>query len=142
MTIVRLTQFDRPGLASNPTLLEARYICWTQAEVSFGIMAATFPAARRFAADLITYYNGGTFGSMDAGSTLRTDTLALTPLHATRFKSQISSDQRDVPQAVHTGNWSQEMMIVKEVTVEIDLAPSSLDTGPRGSDMEQSSTVF
>ena len=62
-TGLRLGSFTHTGFPSNFTLREAPYICWTQAELSYSIIAATIPTARRLMLDFITYYNGGNFGT-------------------------------------------------------------------------------
>ena len=60
---LRLASFDQADFATDPTLRESRYICWTQAEMSYAVIGATLPTARRLVLDLITFYNGGYFGS-------------------------------------------------------------------------------
>ncbi|KAF7511001.1 hypothetical protein GJ744_005547 [Endocarpon pusillum] len=52
----RLQNFDYAGLTVNPTLLEAEFIVWSQAELHFSIVAATVPTLRRFVSGLATNY--------------------------------------------------------------------------------------
>ncbi|KAK4903590.1 hypothetical protein LTR49_026799 [Elasticomyces elasticus] len=63
LTGKRIQIFDRAGFATDPTLHEATYICLTQAELCFSIIAATIPIARTLVTELVTYYHAGLFDS-------------------------------------------------------------------------------
>jgi hypothetical protein len=52
----RLVNFDAHGLTTNPTLLQAQYIAWTQTELAYSIIAATLPRLRPFIKNLSTNY--------------------------------------------------------------------------------------
>jgi hypothetical protein len=52
----RLASFDANGLTTNPTLLQAKYIAWTQTELAYSIIAATIPRLRPFIKNLSTNY--------------------------------------------------------------------------------------
>jgi hypothetical protein len=54
----RLANFDANGLPTNPTLLQAKYIAWTQTELAYSIIAATIPRLRPFIMNLSTNYGG------------------------------------------------------------------------------------
>jgi hypothetical protein len=64
----RLADFDANGLTTNPTLLQAKYIAWTQTELAYSIIAGTIPRLRPFIRNLSTNYgatqsNGYGYGS-------------------------------------------------------------------------------
>ena len=62
----RLSTFDNAGLTTNPTLLQAKYIAWTQTELDYSIIAATIPILRPFVKTLATNYGASVadgFGS-------------------------------------------------------------------------------
>lgn len=71
-TSMRLGSFNSSGFADDFTLREAPYICWTQAELTYSIIAATIPTARRLMLDFITYYNGGNFNTSESRTGTRT----------------------------------------------------------------------
>lgn len=54
----RLTSFDKTGFFTDPTLHEAVFVCWTQAEMNLSIIAATIPIAHKFLSSLVTNYGG------------------------------------------------------------------------------------
>ncbi|KAH8602282.1 hypothetical protein B0O99DRAFT_648094 [Bisporella sp. PMI_857] len=54
--VYRLKTFNADGLTSNPTLLQDRFIVWTQAELCYSIMAAITPSLRPFIKSLATNY--------------------------------------------------------------------------------------
>lgn len=66
----RLANFNSGGFTTNPTLLQAKFLAWTQTELSYSIMAATIPSLRSFIKSLATNYGsttvdgyGSTYGS-------------------------------------------------------------------------------
>lgn len=54
----RLETFDNAGWTSNPTLLEAPFIAWTQSELSYSIISATIPSFQNFLKNLNTQFGG------------------------------------------------------------------------------------
>jgi hypothetical protein len=58
MIAFRLASFDKKSYQSDPTLHEAQFSCWTQAEMNVSIIGATIPMVHRFLASLVTYYGG------------------------------------------------------------------------------------
>ena len=52
----RIATFNTTGLTINPTLLEDRFIIWTQVELSYSLMSATIPVLRPVIKDLVTNY--------------------------------------------------------------------------------------
>ena len=52
----RLATFNVAGLTTNPTILQAEYITWTQTELAYSIIAATIPRLRPFIKKLATNY--------------------------------------------------------------------------------------
>ena len=57
LTGFRMRSFNSSAFANNPTLAEAEYIAWTQWELTYAVLASTFPPAQRSFLDLVTYYN-------------------------------------------------------------------------------------
>ena len=130
-TGIRLGSFDTPAFSTNPTLREASYICWTQTELSFAVIAATIPTARKLVLDLITYYNGGGFGSSTrlgtgAGGTEgeNYEMKSLQMLGSRNSKGLGHTGSVHASRAVRDAdNDSQEMIIKKEVTVDVADSP-------------------
>lgn len=52
----RLANFDALGLTRNPTILEDRFIVWTQTELNYSVIAAIIPSLRPFVKNLSTHY--------------------------------------------------------------------------------------
>ncbi|OQV11217.1 hypothetical protein CLAIMM_15083 isoform 4 [Cladophialophora immunda] len=120
LTGLRLASFDQADFATDPTLRESRYICWTQAEMSYAVIGATLPTARRLVLDLITFYNGGYFGST-AESANRSGAYQMTKLTSrVKRNAKLASTRTDQDAACDDGdNNSQEMIIRKDITVEV-----------------------
>jgi hypothetical protein len=57
LTGIRMRSFNSSAFAIDPTLAEAEYIAWTQWELTYAVLASTFPPAQRSFLDLVTYYN-------------------------------------------------------------------------------------
>ena len=114
---MRLVEFDGSSLTTNPTLGEAKYICFTQAEMSYAVIAATIPTARKMMLNFITYYNAGGFGST-AGSGGRTVGESF-PMGSMKPGSGQRKDRSKDSRPEPAARESQEMIIKKEVTVEI-----------------------
>ncbi|KAK4497667.1 hypothetical protein PRZ48_010320 [Zasmidium cellare] len=68
--VARLTSFNQAGFFTDPTLHEAVFVCWTQAEMNLSIIAATIPIAHKFLLSLVTNY-GGAGGRNMSESTYR-----------------------------------------------------------------------
>lgn len=60
---------DTSRLASDPTLYESIFICWTQTELNYSLMAATIPILRPLVNNLATHYGGGHGASSDGYGT-------------------------------------------------------------------------
>lgn len=119
-TGLRLNSFNGRVLSTNPTLGEAKYICWTQAELSYSVISATFPTARRLVLDLITYYNGGQFTDGVSGAVSLGDTIHLSTLSPRRRRHSAAANLgsvHDEPLGAHHD--SQEMIIRKDILVEV-----------------------
>lgn len=116
---MRLGTFDSAALTKDPFLKEAAYICWTQAEMSYSIIAATIPTARKLLLNLITYYNAGGYGtSVDNGRTIH-ESFPMKSLTKGTPK-QRSGNSGKVKDGQHDGdNDSQEMIIRREITYEV-----------------------
>ncbi|TKA41421.1 hypothetical protein B0A54_06324 [Friedmanniomyces endolithicus] len=121
-TAARLRTFDQAGFATDPLLQGATYICLTQAELSYSIIAATIPAARTLVTDLITYYNSGGMGSAASTTGSRANTYQMRTLKS-KSSARRESDhgylgnaqnQRDNGDAD-----SQELIIRKEAAFQI-----------------------
>lgn len=63
----RLKSFNAEGLSTDPLLLQDKFIVWTQAELSYSIIAATIPSLRPFMKTLSTYYGTTTGRSYGTG---------------------------------------------------------------------------
>jgi len=121
-TAARLRTFDQAGFATDPLLQEATYICLTQAELSYSIIAATIPAARTLVTDLITYYNSGGMGSGASTTGSRANTYQMRTLKSKSSARRESEhgylgnaqNQRDNGDAD-----SQELIIRKEAAFQI-----------------------
>ncbi|KAF2166647.1 hypothetical protein M409DRAFT_23278 [Zasmidium cellare ATCC 36951] len=56
--ILRLRSFDQSGFHKDPTLREAKAICWTQVEMDYSIISATILILRPLVSNLVTHYGG------------------------------------------------------------------------------------
>ena len=56
MIVFRIINFDNPDRIPNPTLFEAGFIIWTQAELCYSLIAATIPTLRPFVTNLNTQF--------------------------------------------------------------------------------------
>ena len=121
LTGLRLVSFDQADFATEPTLRESRYICWTQAEMSYAVIGATLPTTRRLVLDLITLYNGGYFGNTVSESGTRSGTYRVTKLTSrVKRNTELASTRTVQDAACDDGdNDSQEMIIRKDVTFEV-----------------------
>ncbi|KAK5069183.1 hypothetical protein LTR64_008663 [Lithohypha guttulata] len=63
----RLRSFDAAGFSTNPFLLEADFICWTQSELNWSIISATIPSFQNFLKNLNTHFGGLAPGESDYG---------------------------------------------------------------------------
>lgn len=52
----RLATFDANGLTKNPSILEDRFIIWTQTELNYSVISAIIPSLRPFVKNLSTNY--------------------------------------------------------------------------------------
>lgn len=55
---MRLSTFNANGFSTNPFLLEAQFICWTQSELNWSLIAATIPSFQSFLKNLNTGFGG------------------------------------------------------------------------------------
>ncbi len=122
---MRLVSISKSSFDSDPSLSIAPYICWTQAELAYAIMAATIPTARKFMLNFITYYNGVGYSTAYGGS----DLLRAGPGSASRREAfqmaflKPSSNRKS--EFTYTGSREQresqeDMMIRIETTVEVN----------------------
>ncbi|TKA67402.1 hypothetical protein B0A55_10748 [Friedmanniomyces simplex] len=122
LTGTRLKSFDKEGFKTDPTLHEATYVSLTQAELSYSIIAATIPVARTLVTDLITYYNGGGFGSTVSEDGSRGHTY---PMNSLKSSAQRKSELGYLGSAQNRADrgdsdaGSQELIIRKDTTVQI-----------------------
>jgi hypothetical protein len=59
VVVIRMTSFDHAGFATDPTLVESRFIAWTSVELNFSIVSATIPMLRSFVTNLSTHFGAG-----------------------------------------------------------------------------------
>ncbi|KAK3618248.1 hypothetical protein LTR22_026443 [Elasticomyces elasticus] len=123
LTSKRLQSFDRAGFATDPTLHEATYICLTQAELCFSIIAATIPVARTLVTELVTYYNAGHFDSSVYGDGSRGYTYQSYPMKSLKSSGKRKSDHGQLGSGnkqpgVDDGD-SQELIIRKDTTIHV-----------------------
>ncbi|KAB8292434.1 hypothetical protein EYC80_008160 [Monilinia laxa] len=52
----RLATFDANGLTKNPSILEDKFIIWTQTELNYSVISAIIPSLRPFVKNLSTNY--------------------------------------------------------------------------------------
>lgn len=130
-TGMRLGTFSQAGFATDPILHEARYICWTQVEMSYSVIAATFPTAHRLVLDLITLYNGGQFGSGASRTRSGTggDTYQMRPLPSTRPGRSAQISTKSLQGGCTGDNESEEMIIRKDVNIEVRREPGVFKPG-------------
>jgi hypothetical protein len=64
----RLAGFNTVGLTTNPTLLQDKFIVWTQTELGYSVMAATIPSLRPFIKTLATNYGASPANGYGSGS--------------------------------------------------------------------------
>jgi hypothetical protein len=137
---MRLASFDSDTVKADPTLKFARYTCWTQAELSYAIMAATIPTARKLMLNFITYYNTGGFStsmSISARGGSRPSRPGLSSsahgeAYQMSFLKSISNRKSEITYSGNAergdgDNESEEMIIRKETTVHIDRDSISRD---------------
>jgi hypothetical protein len=124
----RLANFDANGLPTNPTLLQAKYIAWTQTELAYSIIAATIPRLRPFIRNLSTNYgapqaNGYRYGygSHTGTSENQSGSFQMTSLRpkgkGDEYKFRIWSD--GVPpktDSASVGSSDSKRMIIKKNT--------------------------
>ncbi|KAK4897890.1 hypothetical protein LTR49_027912 [Elasticomyces elasticus] len=123
LTGKRLQSFDRAGFATDPTLHEATYICLTQAELCFSIIAATIPVARTLVTELVTYYNAGHFDSSVYGDGSRGYTYRSYPMKTLKSSGKRKSDHGQLgsgnKQSADDDGDSQELIIRKDTTIHV-----------------------
>jgi hypothetical protein len=135
LTGLRVSSFDSSAFETNPTLGEARYIALTQCELTYSLLASTFPSTRRFVVDLVTYYNNGHFVEGDQSrsrsgpmsESIQMRTLKSKATGADRQPGGTGSEYDD-------DNSSQIMITNKKVSfdVAIDSAPAQVDMAACG----------
>lgn len=125
LTGLRLASFDQAAFTTDPTLREAKYIAYTQAELSYSVIAATFPTARRMMLNLTTFYNGGRFGDTTVSQSLsnsgsRGDVYAMKSLRKRNSELGKSKTGHDASNEGDDDNDSQELIIRKDVLIEVN----------------------
>jgi hypothetical protein len=99
------------------------YICWTQTEMSYAVIATTIPTAQRLMMDLMTYYHGGGFNNTTtqsgtgtrAGEAYRMRTLGGKARQRTEVTGKASPEERNTD----GDDDSQELIIRKNVDVDV-----------------------
>ena len=120
LTGLRLRSFDSPAFAIDRTLAEAEYIALTQWELTYSVLASTFPSAQRSFLDLVTYYNIGNYAkpSRDqdvfAGESIQMSTLNAKGASARSTPNRAGSDADD-----HNDDSSRRMIIMRSQTYEV-----------------------
>ena len=56
---MRIRSWDQHGLRTNFSLLEDRYIIWTQIQISYSLISATIPSVRRLIITFSTHWGAG-----------------------------------------------------------------------------------
>ncbi|KAK5170960.1 uncharacterized protein LTR77_004104 [Saxophila tyrrhenica] len=134
-TALRLTSFKASSFKRDTTLSLAPYICYTQAELAFALMAATIPTARKLMLSFITYYNGRGYsdsvsggGIWDGSETIKSQTtrtsnggsyqMDFLRSAANRKRAVAYAGADELGSGIGKGG-SEEMIIRKETIVEI-----------------------
>ncbi|KAK5118769.1 hypothetical protein LTR85_007975 [Meristemomyces frigidus] len=131
LTGLRLASFNQAALLTDFSLREAKYIAFTQAELSYSVISATFPTARRMMLNLTTFYNGGRFGETTASQSLshsgsRGDAYALKSLRKRNSevgRSRTGTQRGGSGNEDDNDNDSQELIIRKDVVIEVNQEP-------------------
>jgi hypothetical protein len=116
LTALRISSFDSSAFEANPTLGEAKFVALTQVELTYSLLASTFPSTRRFIVDLVTYYNNGHFeegNHFNTRSDLMSESIPMETMKGTdrRPGGEESVDDDD--------NSSQTMIISKKVSFDV-----------------------
>jgi hypothetical protein len=138
LTGFRMRSFNSLAFASDPTLAEAEYIAWTQWELTYSVLASTFPPAQRSFLDLVTYYNSnGNYTErkpasdhdFPASESIRMSTLNARGTSAGSTPNGAGSEFDDFDD-----DSSQKMIIMKSQTYEVIThdATSTMEPVARG----------
>ncbi|KAF2160582.1 hypothetical protein M409DRAFT_28968 [Zasmidium cellare ATCC 36951] len=112
----RLSSFDKAGFFTDPTLHEAVFVCWTQAEMNLSIIAATIPIAHKFLLSLVTNYGGAGGRNMSESkyrtsprhpnSSIRMESLKSTLVSGTSTDTNntLKSDNDQIETCIHQGD--------------------------------------
>jgi hypothetical protein len=133
----RLATFNVAGLTTNPTILQAEYISWTQTELAYSIIAATIPRLRPFIKKLATNYGANPANCFGAGQANETgDEQQSGSLQMLTLRPKGNGDEYNyriwsggVPgrnDVASVGSCdSQHMIIKKDLVWEVDPDPNS-----------------
>jgi hypothetical protein len=139
LTGLRIRSFNSEAFAIDPTLAEAEYIAWTQWELTYAVLASTFPSAQRSFLDLVTYYNNnGDYTkpskrqSVPASKSIQLNTLNANGTSAGSTPNGSGPDADDDDD--DDDDSSQRMIIMKSQTYEVVThdAASAMEPVARG----------
>lgn len=137
LTGMRLRSFDQSGFVTDASLAEAEYFAWTQWELTYSVLASTFPSTQRSFLDLVTFYNNG-YHTEKETSRSRTlpagESFKMTVLSSKATASDPrSNDERILvrdDEEDHDDASSQEMIITKKFTYEVLVENAIPPTNP------------
>ncbi|KAK4496525.1 hypothetical protein PRZ48_012505 [Zasmidium cellare] len=61
---LHLTNYNKTGQSTDPTLLESEFMVWTSTELNYSIISATFPILRPLVSNFNTSWGGGDWGTV------------------------------------------------------------------------------
>jgi hypothetical protein len=125
-----MRSFDSSAFAIDPTLAEAEYVAWTQWELTYAVLASTFPPAQRSFLDLVTYYNSNGIyterkSTKDRSFPMSED-IRMSTLNARGNSAGSTPNGADSDAYNDDDDSSQRMIIMKSQTYEVvtlDAAP-------------------
>lgn len=128
LTGMRLRSFNQSAFVIDASLAEAEYIAWTQWELTYSVLASTFPSTQRSFLDLGTFYNNAYHMKNETSksrSLPASESFKMTPLsskatandpRSKHERVRVHDDGRD-----YGDDSSQRMMITKETTFEVSV---------------------
>ncbi|KAM0722081.1 hypothetical protein Q7P37_003007 [Cladosporium fusiforme] len=136
LTGMRLRSFDKSGFVTDSTLAEAEYVAWTQWELTYSVLAATFPSAQRSFLDLATFYSNGyrtENGSSKNQSALAGESFEMRTLSGGRYATAPVPHEEGsaIGEEEDGDDSSQRMIITKQTTYEVSVDPMAAATGSR-----------
>jgi hypothetical protein len=138
LTRFRMRSFNSSAFANDPTLAEAEYIAWTQWELTYSVLASTFPPAQRSFLDLVTYYNSnGNYTerkpAKDRGF-LASESIQMSTMNAKGTSAGSTPNGAESEADDFDDDSSQRMIIMKSQTYEVVThdAASAMEPVARG----------